>query len=307
MSNQKGLKENSLKFLLSDSGLDDLLNKDDDLFVEKESEVKKNKTQSGNSSLSFIAIDKITPCPYQPRRVFNSEKIQDLANSIKQQGVLQPIVLRPAPSGDMYEIIAGERRWRASQIAGLIEIPAVVKDISNQAALASAIVENIQREDLNPLEEARGLQRLIDEFDLTQTEVSDTVGKSRSTVTNLLRLLTLVPAVQKMVENGDIDMGHARALISLEDSDQLRIAKWIVAHGASVRETEKAVQQCLEPRGILKVATQTIDPNIKNLQDDLSQKLAAEVKITHQNSGKGILAIKYHNVDELEGILSRIN
>ena len=241
---------------------------------------------------------------YQPRRDIEPESLQELADSIKAQGVMQPIVVRPI-SDRKYEIIAGERRWRATQLAGLDIIPAVIRDVSDEAAIAMALIENIQREDLNPIEEAAALQRLQREFDLTQQEVATAVGKSRSTVANLLRLMTLQEDVRRLVEHGDLEMGHARALLALTGQDQSQAARSVVGKGLSVRQTEALVRKLLASKDEAPVEKQ-LDPNIRSLQDDLAQKLGARVQIQHSAAGKGRLVLNYNSLDELDGILSHI-
>lgn len=217
---------------------------------------------------------------------------------------MQLIVVRPI-SDRKYEIIAGERRWRAAQLAGLADIPTLVREVSDEAAIAMALIENIQREDLNPIEEAAALQRLQQEFDLTQQEVADAVGKSRSTITNLLRLMTLQEDVRRLLEHGDLEMGHARALLGLEGTDQSQAARTVVSKGLSVRQTEALVRNSLvrkasppEPRHM--------DPNIRQLQDDLASRIGAKVAIQHSAKGKGKLVLSYNSLDELDGILSHI-
>jgi ParB family transcriptional regulator, chromosome partitioning protein len=227
-----------------------------------------------------------------------------LADSIKAQGVMQPIVVRPIPD-HRYEIIAGERRWRAAQLAGLDEIPALVRDVADKAAIAMSLIENIQREDLNPIEEAAALLRLQQEFELTQQEVADAVGKSRSTVANLLRLMSLQQDVRRLVEHGDLEMGHARALLGLDANRQSQAARSVVARGLSVRQTEALVRHLLE-RKDTPAAPRSIDPNIRHLQDDLSRRLGARVEIRHGAGGKGKLVLAYNSLDELDGILSHI-
>ena len=260
--------------------------------------------QSVDSALKELPVDLIQRGKYQPRKDIDPESLQELADSISAQGVMQPIVVRPI-SDRKYEIIAGERRWRATQLAGLDSIPAMVREVSDQTAIAMALIENIQREDLNPIEEAASLQRLQQEFELTQQEVATAVGKSRSTVANLLRLMSLREDVRRLVEHGDLEMGHARALLGLDGLDQSEAARSVVAKGLSVRQTEALVRNLLakpdqpEPQ-------QAIDPNIRHLQDDLSQRLGAKVQIQHSTKGKGKLVLSYNSLDELDGILSHI-
>ena len=254
--------------------------------------------------LKELAVDLIQRGKYQPRRDMEPESLQELANSIKVQGVMQPIVVRPI-SDRKYEIIAGERRWRATQLAGLDTIPAVIRDVPDEAAIAMALIENIQREDLNPIEEAMALQRLQREFDLTQQEVADAVGKSRSTVTNLLRLTSLREDVRRLVEHGDLEMGHARALLALDDTNQSHAAAQVVGKGMSVRQTEALVRHLLEA-GDKPKASAALDPDIRRLQDDLSQRLGTRVQIQHSAKGKGKLVLAYSSLDELDGILAHI-
>jgi ParB family transcriptional regulator, chromosome partitioning protein len=257
-----------------------------------------------DGSLRVLPVDLIQRGKYQPRRDIEPESLQELADSIKAQGVMQPIVVRPI-SDRKYEIIAGERRWRAAQLAGLADIPTLVREVSDEAAIAMALIENIQREDLNPIEEAAALQRLQQEFDLTQQEVANAVGKSRSTITNLLRLMTLQEDVRRLLEHGDLEMGHARALLGLEGTDQSQAARTVVSKGLSVRQTEALVRNSLvrkasppEPRHM--------DPNIRQLQDDLASRIGAKVAIQHSAKGKGKLVLSYNSLDELDGILSHI-
>ncbi|PLW70905.1 ParB/RepB/Spo0J family partition protein [Pseudohalioglobus lutimaris] len=287
-------------------GLDALLGasaKANEAAEASESTVAQAAADPGNL-LKELAIDLIQRGKYQPRRDMEPESLQELANSIKAQGVMQPIVVRPI-SDRKYEIIAGERRWRATQLAGLDTIPAVIRDVPDEAAIAMALIENIQREDLNPIEEAVALQRLQQEFDLTQQEVADAVGKSRSTVTNLLRLMSLQEDVRRLVEHGDLEMGHARALLGLEAGDQSHAAGQVVAKGMSVRQTEALVRHLLEAKEKPKAAP-TLDPNIRHLQDDLSQRLGTKVQIQHSAKGKGKLVLAYSSLDELDGILAHI-
>lgn len=255
-------------------------------------------------ALKTLPVDLIQRGKYQPRNDIEPESLQELADSIRAQGVMQPIVVRPI-SDRKYEIIAGERRWRATQMAGLDVIPAVVRDVSDETAIAMALIENIQREDLNPIEEAAALQRLQQEFNLTQQEVAAAVGKSRSTVANLLRLMSLRDDVRRLVEHGDLEMGHARALLALEGSEQSQAARAVVARGLSVRQAEALVRKTLAERDSPPEARQ-LDPNIRHLQDDLSQRLGTRVQIQHGPKGKGKLVLAYNSLDELDGILSHI-
>lgn len=251
-----------------------------------------------------LPVDLIQRGKYQPRRDMDPESLQELSDSIRAQGVMQPILVRPI-SDKKYEIIAGERRWRATQLAGLEAIPVVIRDVSDEAAIAMALIENIQREDLNPIEEAASLQRLQQEFELTQQEVATAVGKSRSTVANLLRLMSLQEDVRILLEHGDLEMGHARALLALEAMDQSQGARVVVAKGLSVRQTESLVRTMLANKDNVTEPTH-LDPNIRQLQDDLSQKLGAKVQIRHTAKGKGKLVLNYNSLDELDGILSHI-
>ena len=260
--------------------------------------------KESEKQLKILPVDLIQRGKYQPRRDMEPESLQELADSIKAQGVMQPIIVR-AISDKKYEIIAGERRWRATQLAGLDDIPVIVKNVGDETAIAMALIENIQREDLNPIEEAASLQRLQQEFDLTQQEVATAVGKSRSTIANLLRLMSLQEDVRKLLEHGDLEMGHARALLALSDSEQSQGARTVVSRGLSVRQTEALVRSLLE-RKDKPVVERKIDPNIRQLQDDLSQKLGARVQISHSSKGKGKLVLNYNSLDELDGILSHI-
>ena len=259
---------------------------------------------SEDHALKELPVDLVQRGKYQPRKDIEPESLQELADSIRAQGVMQPIVVRPV-SDRMYEIIAGERRWRATQLAGLDVIPAVVRDVSDEAAIAMALIENIQREDLNPIEEAVALQRLQQEFELTQQEVAEAIGKSRSTVANLLRLMTLQEDVRRLVEHGDLEMGHARAVLALEGNEQSQAARSVVGKGLSVRQTEALVRNLLAKKD-KPAPVKHIDPNIRQLQDDLATRLGAKVQIQHSAKGKGKLVLAYNSLDELDGILSHI-
>jgi ParB family chromosome partitioning protein len=240
---------------------------------------------------------------YQPRREFGEAALAELAESIKAQGLMQPIVVR-AIGEKKYEIIAGERRWRAAQRAGLTEVPCLVQDVSDEQALAMSLIENIQREDLTPIEEAVALNRLQEEFQLTHQEVADAVGKSRATVTNLLRLLSLAPEARTLLERGDLEMGHARALLALEVKEQGEAARQVVSRGLSVRQTEALVRKLQsEQTAAGKAAPARIDPDIRRLQDELSERTGAPVQLQHTARGKGRLVIPYNSLDELDGIL----
>ena len=257
-----------------------------------------------DGELRHLPIEFLQRGRYQPRRDMDPQALEDLSNSIKAQGVMQPIVVRPLAGANQYEIIAGERRWRASQLAGLDKVPCVIRAVTDEAAIAMALIENIQREDLNPIEEAAALQRFQDEFELTHQQVAEAVGKSRTTVTNLLRLMSLSPEARKLVEHGDLEMGHARAILTLDSAKQTESGRTIVAKGLSVRQTEALVRRLQQE----KIATgdTKIDPDIKLLQDNLSDKLGAPVMIQHSAKGKGKLVIRYGSLDELDGILDHI-
>jgi ParB family chromosome partitioning protein len=265
--------------------------------VKQVTEVSEEEMASG---LTMLAIDKIQRGEYQPRKHFDEESLQELANSITAQGVIQPIVVRK--EGSHYELIAGERRWRAAQLAGLQSIPAVIKQIDTQAAAAIALIENIQREDLNPLEESAALQRLIDDFQLTHMQVAEAVGRSRVAVSNLLRLLELAEPVKDMVNKSLLSMGHARAILALPVLDQPEIGRVVVNRALSVRETEALVKKVLSPSS-KKVEKQPPDPDIQRLEQRISDSLCTEVKIKTGNKGAGQLVINFHSNDELDGIL----
>ena len=262
-----------------------------------------SSTEQQDHLLKDLPVDLIQRGKYQPRRDMDPQALEELAESIKAQGVMQPIVVRPIGAG-RYEIIAGERRWRATQQAGLDHIPAVIREVPDEAAIAMALIENIQREDLNPIEEAMALSRLQQEFELTQQQVANAVGKSRVTITNLLRLMALPDEVKLLLERGDIEMGHARALLGLPLEEQTEAARQVVARGLTVRQTEALVRQLLKPRQT--ATAQRADPNIEHLQTDLSERLGAEVKIQHGARGKGKLVISYSSLDELDGVLAHI-
>ncbi len=266
--------------------------------------VQEQAANAPQSELQQLPVEIIQRGKYQPRRDMHPQSLEELAQSIKAQGVMQPIVVRPIGKG-RYEIIAGERRWRATQQAGLDKIPALVRDIPDETAIALALIENIQREDLNPIEEAMALQRLQQEFELTQQQVADAVGKSRTAVTNLLRLISLPEDVKVMLSHGDLEMGHARALLGLPVEKQIEGARFIVARGLSVRQAEALVRQWLnEPaKKASKVAN---DPDIKRLEQKLAERLGSPVAIKHNKKGKGELVIRYNSLDELQGVLKHI-
>jgi ParB family chromosome partitioning protein len=251
-----------------------------------------------------LPVGAIQPGKYQPRTRMDPGSLEELAASIKAQGLIQPISVRSVGTG-RYEIIAGERRWRASQIAGLAEVPVLIRDIPDEAVLAMSLIENIQREDLNPLEEAAGLQRLIDEFSMTHQEAADAVGRSRSAATNLLRLLQLAKPAQDMLMAGDIEMGHARALLPLAKAEQGRVASVVVEKGWSVRETERAVAKELNPP-TKKAASNTPDRDLERLEEDLADNLGATVRIVANRKGSGSLTIRFSSLDQLDGLLLRL-
>jgi ParB family chromosome partitioning protein len=254
--------------------------------------------------LCTLPVDVIQRGKYQPRLDMHQESLQDLADSISAQGVVQPIVVRAIAAG-RYEIIAGERRWRAAQLAGLHEIPAVVREVEDRAAIAIALIENIQRENLNPLEEARALERLIKEFELTHEQAAEAVGRSRAAVSNLLRLLDLEDSVKELVEKGELEMGHARALLALSGGKQREAARQVVSRGLTVRATEGLVKSLQRP-ATPKPAKAGKDANIQRLEADLSDTLGARVAVHQGRGGKGKLEISYNSLDELDGILAHI-
>ncbi len=264
-----------------------------------------NNEPVAESELRHLAVDLMQRGKYQPRVDMHNDSLQELADSIRAQGVVQPIVVRPIGEG-RYEIIAGERRWRASQIAGLHEIPAVVRDVPDSAAVAIALIENIQRENLNPIEEARALQRLLNEFEMTHQQAAEAVGRSRAAVSNLLRLQELNDQVQQMLIKGELEMGHGRALLGLRGAAQLAAAVKVAQKGLSVRETEQMVRRETEGEKRARPKTTHLDPDIRRFQEQLSDKLGAKVQIQHTARGKGKLVIDYNSLDELDGILGHI-
>ncbi|MCB1614981.1 MAG: ParB/RepB/Spo0J family partition protein [Pseudomonadales bacterium] len=267
--------------------------------VSEEATTKKDKT------LLQIPVELIQRGKYQPRRDMQPEALEELAESIKKQGVIQPIVVRPL-GRDKYEILAGERRWRATQLAGLDKIPAVIREVEDDAAIVISLIENIQRENLNAMEEAVALNRLKEEFDLTHQQVAEAVGKSRAAVSNFLRLLSLQKDVQKMLEYGDIEMGHARALLSLPESEQKGAAQQVISKGLSVRQTESLARNLLQKKPQVNTVTEPESADIRRLQEMLSEKIGVPVIVNHGAKGKGKLVFKYNNLDELDGILSHI-
>lgn len=261
-------------------------------------------TTNTEQELQRLAIEWLKPGRYQPRKDMSEQALEELASSIGSQGILQPIVVRKVAE-QSYEIIAGERRWRAAQLAKQESVPCIIKDVPDEAAVAIALIENIQREDLNAMEEAIALDRLLNEFELTHQQVADAVGKSRTTVTNLLRLNNLNDDVKILLEHGDIEMGHARCLLALTGEPQSEAARTAVAKGLTVRETEKLVRSILEP--VAKKEPKAKDPDVQLLEQQLQENLGAKVEINYNQKGKGKLVISYASLDELDGILGRIN
>lgn len=260
------------------------------------------ETIGQSDALRTLPVGQLQPGKYQPRSYMNEEALQTLADSIAAQGIMQPILVREI-AADKFEIIAGERRWRASQKAGLTEVPVLVREIADEAALAMALIENIQREDLNPLEEAMGIKRLIDEFDMTHEKAAGAVGRSRVAVSNLLRLLTLTPMVQDMLLDNQIDMGHARALVGSEPAQQILLANKVVQDGLSVREVERLIQS--EPASGKK-AKPAVHPDVASLQNQLSEQLGADVAISSKASGAGVLKLSFSNLDQLDDWIAKL-
>lgn len=258
---------------------------------------------SAAESLQTLSIGALQPGKYQPRTHMDPAALEDLAASIRAQGLMQPVLVRPI-GADRYEIIAGERRWRASELAGLSEIPALVREIPDEAALAMALIENIQRENLNPLEEAVGIQRLIKEFGMTHEAAADAVGKSRAAVSNLLRLLNLTEPVRAMLMEGQLDMGHARALLPLDALKQLEAAKTVALKGLSVRETEALVKRIQTP--VQSKPVRELDPDVRRLQDEVSERLGARVTIAAGRRGSGKLVIDYASLEQLDVLLAML-
>ena len=257
--------------------------------------------------LQVLPASELSPGKYQPRTRMDPGSLEELAASIKSQGVMQPILVRPIGGqfdSERYEIIAGERRWRAAQIAGLVSVPCLVREIPDEAALAMSLIENIQREDLNPLEEAAGIQRLIEEFGMTHQQAADAVGRSRPAASNLLRLLQLAPQVQELLMAGDIDMGHARALLPLDGAAQVGLANLIAARGLSVREAERLVQHELNPK--TKLPAPAPDRDILRLEEEIADRLGATVKIKANKKGVGAVTIQFGNLDQLDGLLEKL-
>lgn len=264
---------------------------------------KTEAVENLDGQMKHLPVEFLCRGRYQPRRDMDQDSLEDLASSIRAQGIMQPIVVRPVEH-EKFEIIAGERRWRAAQLAELDQVPVIIRDVPDDAAVAMALIENIQRENLNPVEEAFALQRLQQEFELTQQQVADAVGKSRSAVTNLLRLLSLSDDVKKMLEYGDLEMGHARALLGLELNQQSEAARQVVAKGMSVRQTEALVRKLQQP--VEEKPQQEPNADVELLERRLGDRLGAPVQISHNKKGKGKLVINYASLDELDGILSHI-
>lgn len=283
-------------------GLDALLGLAENITADQG--VGDDRNNQSDGALKQIPVEFLQRGEYQPRREFNAESLQELADSIASQGLIQPIVVREIAQ-NKYEIVAGERRWRAAQLAGLDTVPAILRDINDQASIAMALIENIQREDLNAIEESQALIRLQDEFNLTQQQVAQAVGKSRSAVTNLMRLATLQPLVQQQLERGDIELGHAKCLLALSGETQTSAARTVASEGLTVRQTEVLVKKMQSP-DIGKKSIVTPNQDIVNLQTELSEKLGAAVKIQHGSGGSGKLTISYNSVDELDGILNHL-
>lgn len=274
----------------------------DALLLSGEEDVQKNE-----GSLQTLLISELQPGKYQPRSIMQEEALHALSQSILKQGVMQPIIVRPV-GNNQYEIIAGERRWRAAKLANLNEVPVIIKNIPDESALAMALIENIQRENLNPLEEAVGIKRLIDEFNMTHEEAADAVGKSRVTVSNLLRLLTLTKPVQDRLLNGKIDMGHARALIGLEGSQQIMLCEEIIQKNLSVREVETLVKnlQNGSKTGVSPPSPKKTNADVRQLEESLAETLGASVTIDAKKNGSGTLKVHYRNLEQLDEILKKI-
>ena len=274
----------------------------DALLLSGEEDAQKNE-----GSLQTLLISELQPGKYQPRSIMQEEALYALSQSILKQGVMQPIIVRPV-GNNQYEIIAGERRWRAAKLANLNEVPVIIKNIPDESALAMALIENIQRENLNPLEEAIGIKRLIDEFNMTHEEAADAVGKSRVTVSNLLRLLTLTKPVQDRLLNGKIDMGHARALIGLEGSQQIMLCEEIIQKNLSVREVETLVKNLQNgyKTGAISSSPKKTNADVRQLEESLAEALGASVTIDAKKNGSGILKVHYRNLEQLDEILKKI-
>lgn len=285
-------------------GLDALLTQAPKADANVDNDIQDVAVSPEKGELRKLPIEQLQPGKYQPRKDMSSDALEELSNSIKAQGIIQPIVVRSVGE-HQYEIIAGERRWRAAQLAELSEVPCLVKEVADEAAVAIALIENIQREDLNAMEEAIALERLLTEFELTHQEVAEAVGKSRTTVTNLLRLNNLNDEVKTLLEHGDIEMGHARALLSLEGDIQNTTARTVVAKELTVRETESLIKKVQQPP--VDKTPQQPDPNTVSLEQQLAERLGSQVSISHNKKGKGKLVISYTNLEELDGILAKIH
>ncbi|HSD42624.1 MAG TPA: ParB/RepB/Spo0J family partition protein [Burkholderiales bacterium] len=266
---------------------------------------EEEEVSPGRESLATARVERLQPGRYQPRTKMDEASLNELAASIKAQGLMQPILVRPV-AAERYEIIAGERRWRAARLAGLQEVPVVVRDVTDQAALAMALIENIQRENLNPLEEAQGVQRLVDEFKLTHQEAADAIGRSRAATTNLLRLLNLTKAVQALVFDGKLEMGHARALLALDGERQIATAKKIAAKGHSVRETEQLVNDILHPHAKAARPKARTSRDIQRLEEEVAEKLGTGVEIKPGKKGSGKLVINYMSHEHLDDLLHKL-
>ena len=260
---------------------------------------------AAREGLRTLAIDELQPGKYQPRSIMDEAPLAELAESIKSQGVMQPILVRPLSQGG-YEIVAGERRWRAARLAGLASVPTLVKDIPDQQALAAALIENIQREDLNPLEEEVGIQRLVQEFGLTHQAVAATLGRSRTAVTNLLRLLDLAPPVRELLAQGKIDMGHARALLALAVTQQIELAREVAAKGLTVREVEQRVADAQKPAQAREAPKRRVDRDVARLEEEWSERLGTNVRIRSVGKRGGTLLLTYRTLDELDAFLSKL-
>ena len=263
-------------------------------------------TEDHTGELRTLPVEALQRGANQPRMAFDKDALQELADSIKVQGVLQPVLVRPLNDSSRFEIIAGERRWRAAQLAGLHELPAVVRKLDDQTAMCIALIENIQREDLNPLEQARGLARLAEEFDMTHDAIAESVGRSRSAVTNMLRLLELTDEVKGLLESRQLEMGHARTLLTLTEPQQKWAAQQIIKSGLSVRATETLVRRLQKAKTVLKPGQDRVDPDVKLLETQLSEQLGTAVTIQQRKQGKGTLRIAYSSLAQLDGILARI-
>jgi ParB family transcriptional regulator, chromosome partitioning protein len=283
-------------------GLDALLGMESDSDLDA---LGSSEVQAAEGQLRELAVEFLQRGKYQPRRDINAEALEELANSIRTQGVMQPLVVRQVDD-EKYEIIAGERRWRAAQQAGLDVVPVIVREVSDEAAIAMALIENIQREDLNAMEESLALLRLQEEFQLTQQQVADAVGKSRSAVTNLMRLASLEPEVQQLLERGDLELGHAKCLLALEGAQQVNAARTVAGVNMTVRQTEALVKKIQAGDKAKPGSDVSNSPDIKHLEDQISEKIGAPVQIQHSAKGKGKLIFKYNSVDELDGILAHL-